>query len=96
MERMSRTADKLHRNHVTLLMRELELGQTLARIALKSRGPGKRKRNRENARKAYAAVCAWRKGIHLTETERAEVDRGLERLASDLEALGESFSHPPD
>ncbi len=77
-------------------MRELELGRTFARIALKSREPGKRKRNQENARKAYDAVCAWRKSIHLAEAERAEVDRSLQRLQSDLEELGESFAHPTD
>ncbi len=90
-EGFSKSTVKLRKNIVKLILSELEVGHTFAQVSLESSNPDTKRRNQENARKAYDTACRWLKGIRLADEERAKVARRLERIKSDLHELGEPF-----
>jgi hypothetical protein len=76
---------------VGFLRCELQVGLTLARIALDSARRGTTIRNRVNARKAYEALLRFIPKVSLTSDETKEINSNLEELKSALRQLGEKI-----
>ena len=76
----------------TFLVSDLELARTLTRIAANSgRDTNKRKRNQQNARRAYDSVETLARRAVLTGSQRAELNDVAAKLKSELQKLGEVF-----
>ena len=73
------------------LTTELSLGLTFADIALSSNDEVKTKRNCKNARTAYNALLKFIGQVNLTPADSLRLAEGMERLKSQLMALGETF-----
>jgi hypothetical protein len=74
------------------LMTDLDLAVTMAHIAVQApEDSGKRKRNRENARRAYDAVSHLKQKAILDESEVRQLNEKLDQLKCLLEPLGEAF-----
>jgi hypothetical protein len=72
----------------TFLNTELKTGLMFCRIALRTKDPAKRERNRINARKAYKSLSRFSKDVALSPSQAralrkgtAELKRLLDRLA---------------
>ena len=68
-----------------------EIGLTFSSIALTTNYEDKRRRTTQTARKAYDTVTRLKNDIHLSDAEKARLDRNLLRLRKDLQCLGENF-----
>jgi hypothetical protein len=73
------------------LITELSVGLTFADIALSSNDEAKTKRNCKNARNAYDSVLKFIGEVKLTPADSTRLSNGMERLKSQLQALGETF-----
>ena len=68
---------------------ELRTGFLLAKLALSARDEKTKKRNTENARKAYDAILHFLPKMRLTSEELSTLRPKLAELRSQLQALGE-------
>lgn len=83
---------RLENTGFTFLISDLELGLTLAQIAMGSgSNTDKRKRNQHNARRAYDTILKLAERVVLTGIQRSELNNVAARLKSRLESLGEVF-----
>jgi hypothetical protein len=80
------------RASVEFLKTDLETALTFSGIALTTENPGKRTRMRQNARKAYDTVIRFMKRLELTDGDSQSLSGYLQRLKTDLVALGEDLS----
>lgn len=84
--------EQLENTGFTFLISDLELALTLTQIAANSRSnEDKRKRNQQNARRAYDTITKLARRAVLTDIQRSELDNVAARLKSRLETLGEVF-----
>ena len=74
---------------IDFLKIDVDTALTFARIALQSDTPEKRRRNRLNAQKGYDTVLRLLQKIPLTQSDAEFMVRKLEKLRSELHALGE-------
>ena len=83
---------RLENTGFTFLISDLELGLTLAQIAMGSgSNTDKIKRNQHNARRAYDTILKLAERVVLTGIQRSELNNVAARLKSRLESLGEVF-----
>lgn len=85
------TARELNDSGVEFLKIDTETALIFAKIALQTNDPAKRKRNRENARKAYDTIQRLAKKLSLTSGEETSMNERLDQLRRDLMELDESF-----
>jgi hypothetical protein len=82
--------EDLRTQRIHFLRTELQLGHTFAHIAMqKGSSPQKKRRNIENARKAYDAVIAHLESTSMTAEEAQELGGMISTLKKDLVTLGE-------
>ena len=79
------------RSALAFLNAELQTGLTLSRIATTAKSQEKKRRNMENARKAYDAILHYLPGSHLTPSETNDLDVRLDELRAVLKSLGEAI-----
>jgi hypothetical protein len=91
MSNFHESSRDLNQTRTDFLATELSLGLTFAAIALDSTDEAKTKRNCKNARTAYDAILKFIGTVTLTPADSLRLAAGMERLKSQLLALGETF-----
>jgi len=76
---------------VNAVKTDLKVGLTFAGIALQTREPAKRLRNKTKARVAYDTVMRYCKTLHLSDEDKVEILARQAELRAALQQLGESF-----
>ena len=73
------------------LLVDVETGLTFSGIALRTKDPDKKLRNRHTARKAYDTVLRLVEKVYLDQDQAQSLNANLKRLRSELVTLGEIF-----
>jgi hypothetical protein len=85
------TRDRMNRARADFLKVDLETALTFVKIAHTTDDEFRKERNCRAARKAYETVVRLQKKVDLTTNDGLALKRGLDRLKSELERLGETF-----
>jgi len=89
--------DEFQRNRFTFLISEARTGIMFCNIALSATDNIEmRKRNIFNARRSYDQIAHSRRGLILTESQEAELNKAVNKLRKDLSRLGEPLSAAHD
>jgi hypothetical protein len=92
MDEFLTSRSQLNQVSTDFLKTDLETGLTFATIAKDTSDPAKRARNRKNARKAYDVVVCHLEQVELKPSDARTISQLLQKLKSDLTALGEAFA----
>src|SRR5215469_9950215 len=83
--------ERMNRASAQFLKLDLQTALTFVGIARQTRDQVRKKRNCMAARRAYDTVVRLADKVPLEVEDRQTVSRGLKRLRTELEALGEVF-----
>ncbi len=82
---------RLNRAGADFLKVDVQTALTFTRIALQTKDPASRRRNRNSACKAYDTVLRLISKVQLSDSDARILGSNLERLKSELRELGEIF-----
>ena len=91
MDEIHASEARLNQTSADFLKVDMETALTFCEIARDTEDPKKRLRNRQHARVGYDTIRRLIDKVTLTQVETREMDRKMEMLRSQLQALGEPF-----
>jgi hypothetical protein len=91
MDELLESRERLIRTSVEFLKIDLATAFTFVKIANETRDDARKKRNRAAARKAYDTMKHLMRKVEMNDGDSRSLQRGLARLKSELQDLGETF-----